>query len=430
MKKLPQYHTKLCFLLSLLTLAVLNTSYRLLVTEESLSRTLVDFVLPLLAFCLLYHLEYHFRIMEKVCLGLQQGHMLCTLLPMFLGGVAAVFHHRSFLNWFLPVSYLLSSFAVEKEVGSYDSRLTAMTVHCLLFLGLSLRLTHYAAAAVTVAILGIVLLLRHTVYGSQNDRDFYKGICCIIAMLLWIASLSPLLLEKMLFIAVSEEDYRITGACMELFSQAQPWGEATLILSEMSDLLPYAPGYLVARYGWLSLISLLAVITFTVLSGFSLVFLGLPRHTSTLAVGSWIILTVEILSWLLKGASIIVGFESSYLLNASLAVLILQPIHVKFLDEITLEDVDYDMQEVCSIILLPESRAGAEALALYSYDCPSYTAWTVLFKRFFRFFNDAERKMLLLRSADLFGTTQDLRKIHPEYYETEEQLCPTTTSNS
>ena len=49
---------------------------------------------------------------------------------------------------------------------------------------------------------------------------------------------------------------------------------------------------------------------------------------------------------------------------------------------------------------------------------------------YFGGYPDAERKMLLLRSADLFGTTQELRKIHPEYYETAEQLCPTTTSNS
>lgn len=382
MKKLPHYYARRFFTGSVLAMAACQIAYSLLVMKEA---SIISFILFPAAFWGVYRLEYRLRIMEMVCRRLKRGYMMFALLPLLFGGIAAVFHHRAFLDWFLPLSFLFCSFALEKEdAADYDSRLLVMAGHCLIFLALSLYLTYSAAAPLTVAVLGVVLLLRLTVHGSESDDDFRKGIAYVIGLLLWIGALSPQILGRMLFIAVTPEDFRIMEDCITLFSGLRP--------QDLSGLVPYAPGYLAAQYGWLSLIPLGVLAAVMVVSGFRLAFLGLRRHTSTLAVGAWLLLVIQMGSWLLKSCSLVIGFEDSYLLNAFLAVLILQPFRPKFLDELDPEeDPDHELQEVCAIMLLPHSREAAEALASYAYDSPNYTAWAVLLKRFWPFFTEDEK---------------------------------------
>ncbi len=432
MKKLPHYYTRLCLVYSSIILCLMDFVYRLFVLKEPLAAALMNLGVPLLLWWILYRTEYRYRILEHICLLLKKGHIFSVLLPLYISGLAALFHHQSFLNFLLPLGFLFSQWAVEKEEhATFDSRLTSLLVESILFLGLSLKLTYHSAAALTVAVISIVLLLRLMVYETQEDWDFWKAVSGLSILILWIGALCPQILERMLFIAVSEEDYRIIGACMELFGTARLWGQAELVLSNFEDLLPYAPGYLAARYGWISIVPLLAVIGVFLVSGFILCFGGLRRHTSTLAVGSYILLFVQILSWLLKSTSVIVGFEGSFtevVLNMLLLVLVMQPIHPKHLSEICPEDPDFDYQEVCALILLPHSREGANVLAQYVFDRPNYVGWTLI-KEFWQFFDAEERKTLLLNSADVFGTHDKLKKVHPEYYSEEELLC-LTTSNS
>lgn len=434
MKKLPHYYTRLCLVYSSIMLCLMDFVYRLFVLKEPLAAALMRLGIPLLFCWILYRVEYRYRILEYICLILKKAHIFYVLLPLCIGGFAAVFHHQSFLNWFLPLGFLFSQWAAEKEEhATFDSRLTSLLVASILFLELSLKLTYYSAAALTVAAISIVLLMRLMVYDTQEEWDFWKASSGLSILILWIGVLSPKILERMLYIAVSDEDYHVTGACMELFATARLWGQAEMVLSNFDDLLPYAPGYLVARYGWLSLVPLMAVIGVFWVSGFILCFRGLRRHTSTLAEGSYILLFVQILSWLLKSASVIIGFEGSFtevVLNMLLLILVIQPINPKHLSQLCPSDPDFDYQEVCALILLPHNREGANILSQYVLDTPNYVGWTVLVKEFWNFFDDEERKALLLNSADVFGTHEELKKIHPEYYSSEEELLCLTTPNS
>lgn len=428
MKKLPHYYTRRWFVSSILLLSAMGFAYRLLLTGEAAPTALLRLTLPLLMFWALYQLEYHHRILEQVCRVLKKCHIFYILLPMFIGGIAAIFHHNTFLNWFLPLGFLVCQWVMEKEEhATFDARLICLLVQYVLFLGLSLKLTHHGAAAATVAVMGIVLLLRLVVLGSQKEWDFWKGVSGLAIMVLWVGALCADLLQRLLFIAVPEELYRITGACMDLFTAVRPWGQAELILSNFSDLLPYAPGYLAASFGWLSLVPLVVVIGQLIVSGFWLCFRGLPRHTSTLAVGCYLLLVFRIVSFFSTGFSIVVGFDGlpffdSAFIDMVLAVLILQPLNPKPLSELSSDDPDFDLQEVCALILLPRNREGAEVLSRYLFDTHNYVGWTVLIKQYWRFFNEAERRALLLNSADVFGTHDHLKKIHPEYYK-EESSC-------
>lgn len=421
MKKLPHYYTRRCFVCSILILALMGLGYRLFILKEPWATALLRFALPLIVLWSLYQIEYHKRIMEKVCLILKKERIFYVLLLLYIGTLAVFFHRQSCLNFFLPLGFLFSQWAIEKkEHATFDSRLTSLLVESILFLGLSLKLTYYSAAALTVAAISVVLLLRLMVHDTQEEWDFWKAVSGLSILILWIGALTPQLLERILFIAVSEEDYCVMESCMELFRAVRPWGQAEMVLSNFDDLLPYAPGYLAARYGWISVIPMLGAITLLVVSSFCLCFCGLRRHTSTLAVGSFILLVTQILSWLLKSGSIFIGFEGSffeYLLDILLIVLIMQPIKPKFLSDISPDDPDYDMQEVCALILVPRTREGAEVVAQYAFDTPNFVAWTVLGKEFWKFFDSEERKILLLNSADIFDTHTELKKIYPEYFE-------------
>lgn len=434
MKNLPHYYTRRWFAGCIVILSLMGFTYRLLLLGEALPAVFLHYALPLLIFGLVYHAEYHRRILEKVCQGLKKDCIFFLLLPMLVSGIAAVFHHHVFLNWFLPLGFLLCQWAIEKEEHAvFNSRLAGLLVQSVLFLGLSLKFTHHGAAAVTVSVMAIVLLLRLMVYGCQEEWDFWKSTWGLTTVFLWIAALFPGMLERLLFISVCDKDSRIMSAGMELFSAAHPWGQAELILSDISDLLPYAPGWLTARYGWLSLVPLMVVTGALAVSGFCLCFRGISRHTTTLAIGCYILLMCRFASYILKGISVFMGFDGLPFFDANpadmlLAVVIMQPLNPKQLSDISPDDeVDFEMQELAALILLPHTREGAQVLALYAFDNPNYLAWAVLRRRFWRFFDEAERQALQMNSADIFSTHDYLKLIRPDHRE-EDNPCITLTS--
>ena len=435
LNKLPHYYEKCFFVCSIVMLALMSSIYCLLILKKTLATAVLRFTLPLLFFRLLYHVEYRYRLLEQICRVLKQNRTLPILLPMFIGGIGAVFHHRSFLSWFLPLGFVISLWTIEMGKNiTFDSRLAAHLVESILFLGLSLKLTYHSAAALTVAVVSIVLLLTIMTQASEKC-EFRKTVSIMSILVLWIGALSPQILERMLFIAVTKEDYYIVTACTKLFDTAQSLGQADLDPTAFSCLLPYPPGYLVACCGWLSLLPAAAIVSILLLSGFCLSFSFL-RHTSTLAMGCYILLVLRFLSFFVKGTGVIIGFEDipffsgNCLLDMFLAVLIMQPLRPKSLREIHPSDADYDMQEICALILLPYNRNGAEILAQYVVDTPNHVAWALLMKKYWWFYHEDERRSLLLNCADVFSTHDQLKKLHPEYYEKEETTYTMTNSGS
>lgn len=436
-KNLPYHRTRLVFIWSVIILSIMGLAYRKIVIKEPSAVLLLRF-LPLLLFRLMYKAEYQHRITEKICRALRKSHALHILIPLFSSSIAAVFHHQRFLNWFLPLSFVFSQFAIEhEEESTFDARLTNLLIEAALYFVLSIKLTYYSAAALTVAVISIVLLLRLMVHDTQEEWDFWKAVSGLAVMILWIGAILPQLLDRLFYIAVSQEDFLVIEGCMEVFTAVRPWGQAELIFTNFRDLLPYPPGYLIAKLGWLSVLPLLCVTSTLVVSGFCLAFQKIPRHTSTLASGFFVIMVIRLLSFYLKGASIIVGFEDCLffdgnILDVLLAIVIIQPINPKPLNEVHSDDPDYHMMQTCAIIMLPHSREGAEILGEYIFNRPNHVGWCVFCKEFLPFFSYEERKMYLLRSADLFDTHNELKKAFPEIYEEKEDplLCITQSSSS
>lgn len=434
-KNLPYHRARLVFVWSILILAIMGFAYRLFVLNEPSVVVLLRFTLPLLIFGLIYKAEYHHRITEKICRAIRTSQSLHTLLFMFISGTAVVCKHHHFLSWFLPLGFVVCQWVIEKsENTSHDSRLIYLLVETVIFLGLSLKFTYYSAAALTVAVISIVLLMQLMASGNQ-EGDFWKALFGLAILTLWIGALIPQLLDRLFYIAVNQKDFLVCEGCMEVFTVARPWGQAELVFTNFRDLLPYPPGYLIAKFGWLSVLPLLCITCILLISGFCLFSQKIPRHTSTLAAGCYVLLVIRLLSFYLTGASIIVGFEDipfydGNILDMLLAVIIMQPINPKQLNEIHSPDSepDYHMMETSAIIMLPHSRQGAESLGQYVFSTPNHVGWTVLIKEFWEFFDSEERKTLLLQSADLFDTHNELKKIHPEYYIEEEPVCITSSN--
>lgn len=426
--KLPLTTARVVFTAAILLLNILGFLNRWLVCRYSIWTALLQFSLPLLVGAGIYHLEYHHRFLEKIFLFLKQGRVYWVILPLVSGSFGVLLHHQDpFLGLYFPLCFLLSVCAAEAEShDSFQQLLSAVLLQIPVFLGLSLYLCYNAASAVAIVVISYVVLFRILAWHTHCEKAFWTACLAMTGIILLTGACIPKVLDRLLYLAVNQNDFNIYVACSELFQTGKWFGPAAFSLSHASDLfLTYDLGYLAARFGFISVVPILSVTSIMLISG-CILCTGFRRPMTTLAIGAQILILLRVLSYLAKSISITVGLGAGLpffsggiaeqTVDVLLAVIVLQPLNPKPLLQLTKNDPDFLCQQLGALLMLPRNKEGAAQLAHYIYNTENYVAWTVLARYFLQFFCLNDRRILLTNAADLFHTQEHLRKTHPEFY--------------
>lgn len=387
---------------------------------------LLETGVPLAVALIVYQLQYHTLFIERIFRAMKGSKACCVILPMILGGVAVLLHHHdAFLAYWLPLSFMICVYACQAGFyDSFDHCLAVYLIYFILFGGAALFLQYNAASAVGIAILGLALLrqlVAHHPAPKQGGRNWFLGCFSLLACAFCLSVFAWEILDRLIFLAVTEETYQVFSACEELWKNARWIGQMEFAACSPSDLfLHYDLGYLAAEYGWVSILPVMAGLAALVISGACLC-RGFRRSISPLALGSYLLLVIRIASYLLQSVSFLIGIGmglpfysgscAERILDLLLAVIVLQPMKPKPLLELDPDDPDFDALEEAALMLLPRSEEGAAQLAQYVFGKPERrTAWQVLLNDYLNknllYPNDA--RILRYKAVDCFEPDDEL----------------------